>query len=87
MSWSDNILRLRERSNLTQKQLSEAVGVTVQTISNWETGRNRPRLDPVQMLALCQILQCSLEELADAMKKRNLENLENESLSHKANCS
>ncbi|MFM8006910.1 MAG: hypothetical protein ACKO86_18660 [Dolichospermum sp.] len=38
--------------------------MTVQTVSNWESGRKHLRLDPSQMLLLCKILGCSLEQLA-----------------------
>jgi DNA-binding XRE family transcriptional regulator len=39
------------------------VGVTDQTVSNWEAGRFEPRLTISQMQALCRVLQCSLDEL------------------------
>lgn len=68
MSWSENILRLRVRVGLTQRQVAQLVGVTDQTISNWETGTYKPRLTPEQTLALCQVLQCSLEELVAATR-------------------
>jgi DNA-binding transcriptional regulator YiaG len=32
----------RERLGLSQSQLAEALGVTTQTISNWETGQRIP---------------------------------------------
>ncbi len=56
-------MKLRKRLGLTQKQVAAAVGVTDQTVSNWEVGRFEPRLTISQMQALCRILQCSLEEL------------------------
>lgn len=60
----DNLLvQMRKRVSLTQRQVAEVVSVTVQTVSNWETGRSEPKLTPEQTLLLCRILQCSLEEL------------------------
>jgi transcriptional regulator with XRE-family HTH domain len=58
------IKRLRQQANKTQKDVADHLGLTVTTISNWETGRKHLRLDPLQMLKLCQTLNCSLEELA-----------------------
>jgi len=74
MSWSENILKLRTRLGLTQRQVAQAVGVTDQTISNWETGTYKPRLTPEQTLALCQALQCSLEELVAATRDTQQKN-------------
>lgn len=77
MSWGENILRLRTRLGLTQRQVADAVGVTVQTISNWETGESKPRLSPEQTLALCEVLQCSLKELVAATKNSPKEKEQN----------
>ncbi|HEY9598423.1 MAG TPA: helix-turn-helix domain-containing protein [Cyanophyceae cyanobacterium] len=60
-----NVMQLRRRAGLTQKQIADALGLTVQTISNWETGLKRPKLYVEQVLKLCLILGCSLSDLAD----------------------
>lgn len=39
----DEIRRARERLQMTQPQLAEAVGVSESTISNWERGRSVPK--------------------------------------------
>lgn len=62
--YSDVIMRLRTKAGLTQRQIAEALGITVQTVSNWENGVRTPKLTPKETLNLCKILQCSLEELA-----------------------
>ena len=36
MKLGENILKLRKQNGLSQEQLGEQVGVTRQTISNWE---------------------------------------------------
>ncbi|CCQ56050.1 hypothetical protein CWATWH0402_3727 [Crocosphaera watsonii WH 0402] len=48
-----------------------AVGVTDQTVSNWETGQRTPRLSPTQMFKLCQVLNCELKDLADKEPQNN----------------
>ncbi len=67
LSAGENIMNLRKRLKLTQRQVAEAVGVTDQTISNWENEVYTPTLTPAQTLALCKVLQCSLEELVAAL--------------------
>ena len=69
MSWSENIFLLRTRANLTQRQVAQAIGVTDQTISNWETGVYKPRLTPKQTRALLQLFQCTLDELVEATEE------------------
>ncbi|MFO0052554.1 MAG: helix-turn-helix domain-containing protein [Dolichospermum sp.] len=58
------IKNLRTKAKVTQKQVADALGLTVGTVSNWESGRKHLRLDPSEMLLLCKILNCSLEQLA-----------------------
>jgi DNA-binding XRE family transcriptional regulator len=42
MNSGRELMRLRKRLGLTQKQVADAVGVTDQTVSNWEAGRFEP---------------------------------------------
>lgn len=63
----NKLAQLRIGVSLTQRQLAKAVGITVQTISNWEQGVSPVTLSPRQALTLCQTLQCSLDDLADAL--------------------
>lgn len=60
----NRIMKLRERANLTQRQVAEALGKTDQTVSNWENGVRLPKLTPSETLVLCRVLKCTLEELA-----------------------
>ena len=64
---------LIERSELTQKQLAEKVGVKPSTISMWKTGDRTPRFDKIPLLA--EALHCTVDELfglesAPAKKKK-----------------
>jgi transcriptional regulator with XRE-family HTH domain len=59
------LLKLRKSRDLTQKQIADALGVTVQTVSNWEVGRAEPKLTIRQFKALLRILQCSVDKLPD----------------------
>ncbi|MDZ8263702.1 MULTISPECIES: helix-turn-helix transcriptional regulator [Nostoc] len=62
-------MKLRESLGLTQRQIAEAVGVTDQTVSNWERGVYLPRLTPMQTAKLCKITRLSIEELAQVFEK------------------
>ena len=46
-----NIRTLRERRGLTQEELAQALFVTRQTISNYETGRSRPDIEMLVKIA------------------------------------
>lgn len=60
---TDWFLLLRQRYNLTQRQVAEKLGVTDQTVSNWERRHVDPKLTHAQWESLCQLLSCSFEEL------------------------
>ena len=58
-----NIRRARTRRHLTQDDLAQTVHTTRQTISNYETGRSRPDVETLQLLA--DALGVELTELLD----------------------
>jgi transcriptional regulator with XRE-family HTH domain len=59
------LMRLRTLRHLTQKELADALGVTENTVANWERGRAIPKLTPSQFKTLVKMLQISLEDLPD----------------------
>ena len=62
------LAKLREQAGLTQRQLADALGVTITTISNWERGAKEPNLNFAQVKRVTEILQCSLDDLVEATK-------------------
>ncbi len=62
--WSP-LRRLRTLQQLTQKELADALGVTQDTVANWESGRAVPRLTIPQFKMLLKVLQVTPEELPD----------------------
>ena len=62
MDIGQNILNLRKSANLSQEQLAEKMGVTRQTISNWELDESSPDLK--QGRELSKIFNVSLDDLA-----------------------
>lgn len=63
MTIGDKILELRRKRNLSQECLSERIGVTRQTLSNWESNITSPDLS--QANKLCQELKIAINELLD----------------------
>ena len=61
MDLGSKILELRKKQQLSQEKLGEKVGVTRQTISNWEL--NETLQDTKQLIALSQALLISIDEL------------------------
>lgn len=61
MDLGSKILELRKKQNLSQEKLGEKVGVTRQTISNWELNITLP--DTNQLISLSQVLLISIDEL------------------------
>lgn len=58
---SNNIKRLRSSQGVSQTQLAEAIGVTRQTVSNWEKGISYPDARMLEQLA--NALHCQMDEL------------------------
>jgi repressor LexA len=66
--------KFREVAVLTQAELAERVGVSVTTISHWETGSKRPRVSNIRKLAevlgvTSQDILAALHEMADTQNK------------------
>ena len=59
-------MRLRTLRRVKQSELADALGVSRQTVSNWETGREEPRLKLWQIKALCKALNITVEQLPDS---------------------
>ena len=57
----EKINRLRKKQGLSQEELAELIGVTRQTISNWELGSTFP--DPEQLKLLSKTFHISIDEL------------------------
>lgn len=61
------LMRLRTLRRCSQQELAKAIGVSRQTISNWENGREEPKLKLSQYKALCLALGLdSIKQLPDS---------------------
>ena len=61
----------RKRSNLTQAELAEKMGIHENTIRRWEAGDFEPRSHDI--VQLCKILNCSEAELLNGPTKQEFE--------------
>lgn len=75
----NKIIELRKKNNLTQEQLAEKLGVTRQTLSNWENNITSPDLNQASML--CQILKIDIRDLLDNNIEIDVKKSENSILS------
>jgi DNA-binding transcriptional regulator YiaG len=65
---------LREILGLTQEQFAYLLGVTVRTVSRWETGQGRPVFSPGQWKILLDAMKrvnLSLDNLPDELTPGN----------------
>ncbi|WP_066795138.1 LexA family protein [Sphingomonas soli] len=66
MGYSDNIVALRKKQNLTQAQLAEMVGVEQPTVQRWESGKRQPDFEALGELATALGVEAG-ELLSDAV--------------------
>lgn len=62
------IAECRKSKQMTQSELSEKLGVTDRSVSNWENGKNMPDLSLFK--PLCEILDITINELLSGEKLR-----------------
>lgn len=61
MEICEKLKTARMNAGMTQEQVAETVGVSRQTISNWENGRSLP--DVMSLIKISDLYQISLDDL------------------------
>lgn len=74
MTLGASIKSYRLKNGLTQNELAEKLNVSYQTISKWENDTNEPDIRTLNML--CEIFNCTLNELVNGEQKKVEENVE-----------
>lgn len=59
--FGEKLRKTRKEKKLTQRQLADLIGAKHNSVSNWETGINRP--DPDTIGLICGVLQISPNDL------------------------
>lgn len=62
MSIGERITELRTKRNISQMQLANAIGITRQAVSKWETDQSSP--DTIHLIKLADVLDTEVEFLA-----------------------
>ncbi|NCR15527.1 MAG: helix-turn-helix transcriptional regulator [Microcystis aeruginosa LL13-03] len=62
LSFSQWFLIRRREKSLSQLDIAESLGITKQTVSNWERERTEPCLTVLQIQKLCNLFDCKLED-------------------------
>jgi DNA-binding XRE family transcriptional regulator len=58
-----SFMELRKELGLTQRDIAVALGVTEDTVANWENGRSIPKLTIPQVKELCRLLGLPIERI------------------------
>jgi DNA-binding transcriptional regulator YiaG len=67
-------MRLRTLRRVTQRELADALNVSVTTVKNWESGRSVPNLTLGQFKTLMKVLRIkSVEDLPDSFAPQPIE--------------
>ena len=67
MSLGENIYNLRGKRGWSQSDLSDALGVSRQSVSKWENDTSTPDLD--KLIKMCEIFDTTLDELVFGKKE------------------
>lgn len=67
---------LRKRAGLTQVELAIKLGRSPSTIAKWEARDYVPKMTPSETKKLCEVYQCTLEELIEAFEGQSRQNEE-----------
>lgn len=83
MDFGEKIKRARRMKGYTQRDLAALVGAKHNSVSNWETNRNKPDTDLIRKL--CAVLDVSpsfllSDENTDIAEMNNVSNIENHKL-------
>lgn len=86
MKFNEKLQKLRKENHLSQEALADALEVSRQAVSKWESGQTYPEMD--KLISMCKIFKCTLDDLtnddveidASLKQKKNAQNVVDELL-------
>lgn len=69
-------MSLRKRVGLTQREVAQRLDIRSQTVGGWEKG-GVPHLPPSKMKKLCEVYNCTLDDLIEAFEGASTASSEN----------
>ena len=75
MELCDIIKNLRRKSNMTQEQLAEKLGISAQSVSKWENAVAMP--DIMMLPRISEVFGVSIDDLFDLTSEQKLNRIEN----------
>ncbi|MCI9405051.1 MAG: helix-turn-helix transcriptional regulator [Clostridia bacterium] len=64
MEFSTSLRRIRNERGIVQKDVAQALNVSLKTVSHWETGYSEPSVEQLKLLA--KYFDVSVDELVGA---------------------
>lgn len=61
MDFAEKLQNYRKQKGMSQENLAEAIGVSRQAVSKWESGQSYPETD--KLIALCELFHVSMDHL------------------------
>ncbi len=74
MSFGERLKDARRSKGLTQKELADIIGARHNSVSNWESDRNKPDTDTIELL--CRVLNVSPSHLIRVEKPTGMSKIE-----------
>lgn len=68
-SFKDGFKKIRKEHGYTQQSFADKFGICIETIRNWEQGRNVPELDTIYKL--CDFFECDMDHLFNNISCHN----------------
>lgn len=65
-SFKEGFKRARKKGGYTQKSFSEEFNISIETVKNWEQGRNVPEIETLEKL--CNFFHCDIDYLLGNME-------------------
>lgn len=65
-SFKEGFKRARKKGGYTQKSFAEEFNISIETVKNWEQGRNVPEIETLEKL--CNFFQCDVDYLLGNMQ-------------------